>query len=229
MKRGFLPLLFTLLIAFPVGAQADDVFLLGFTGFDYQVAAGPDPDYLAVGNSYYSVGFVTSVGSLLEPYVNFTSDEQTYYLYDMVVATRFFDGGLLEVVFNSPGRMRCYSDPKAGGTPAVYGINPPNATAPSTFTDGVVQLGGHILNFALVYDYNFNQGNFMGELHLDEGSNLAQIPTDQREGWVLGGLAGRPNETVPEGYVNQVSGEIRVPFGTPTTHTTWGAVKALYR
>lgn len=229
MKRGFLLLIFALLIACPVAARADDVFLLGFTGFDYQVANGPSQDYLAVGNNYYSVGFVTSAGALLEPHLDFTSDEQTYFLYDMVVATRSFDGGVLEVTFVSPGRMRFYSDPRAGGTPAVYGVYPPNGTAPPTFTDGIVQLGGHVINFALVYDYNFDQGNFIGEIHLDEGGNLTYIPTDQREGWVLGGLAGRANATVPDGYVNQVSGEIRIPIGTPTTHTTWGAVKALYR
>ena len=41
--------------------------------------------------------------------------------------------------------------------------------------------------------------------------------------------AGRPNGTVPVGYDNQLSGECRIPDATPTTHRTWGAVKALYR
>ena len=57
----------------------------------------------------------------------------------------------------------------------------------------------------------------------------------QDNGWILGGLSGThslsgpPNPNIPAGYDHQVSGECRRPGPTPTTHHTWGAIKALYR
>ncbi|MEO5987653.1 MAG: hypothetical protein ABIU54_02030 [Candidatus Eisenbacteria bacterium] len=84
-------------------------------------------------------------------------------------------------------------------------------------------------NLALVYDYTTNQGNFQGSATLVGGSKLYAIPSGQRGGWVLGGLAGAPNATVPAGYVNQLSGEIQIPGATSATQKTWGSLKALYR
>ncbi|MGH3118930.1 MAG: hypothetical protein ACRDQ2_17815, partial [Gaiellales bacterium] len=196
MKRKALLLIFTALMAFAVPASAD-VFLLGFTGFDYE-----DPDtepavYLSVLDGYRSVGLVTSVGPLLDPYVDFDANEYTYYLFGLTVSSRFFGGGVLEVIFNDNARMQYWED----STPdADYGVNPPNATAPSTFTNGILALGGDVDDFVLVYDFNENQGSFSGHMAQDEGSYLIYIPPGQRSGWTLGGLAGRPNPTPPEGY-----------------------------
>ena len=68
---------------------------------------------------------------------------------------------------------------------------------------------------------------------LDEGnSSASRRSAGQRAGWVLGGINnhGFPsNPSVPAGYDHQVEGECRIPGKTPTTHKTWGAVKALYR
>ncbi|MBI5710512.1 MAG: hypothetical protein HZC42_09445 [Candidatus Eisenbacteria bacterium] len=230
MKRKVLLLLFALSVAVtaPVFAQTD-VFLLGFTGFDYEDPNLDTGNYLQVGDGYKALGFVTSFGPYLQPYVDTGVNEYTFYFYDLTVATRFFAGGVLEVTFDNNGRGRYFEDSRTSGSPGTYGTNPPNATAPSTFTDGTLALGGQIDNFALVYDFNLDQGNFQGNMTLDEGVDLIYIPSGQRAGWTLGGLAGRPNATVPQGYDNQISGECRIPGPTPTTHATWGALKALYR
>ena len=97
-----------------------------------------------------------------------------------------------------------------------------------------MRLTGDIDNFVLTYNFSTNQGNFSGDMTQDGGPDLIYIPVPQRGGWILGGLAGRglagpPNANVPSGYDNQVSGECRIPDATPTTHRSWGAVKALYR
>ena len=225
MKRKALLLIFTAAMALATPVFAQDVFLIGFTGFDYEDADN-NATYLDVGEGYKAVGFVTSVGPLLDPYYDPSTYEYTFHMYDLTVGSRFFGGGVLEVYFNNGGRGRYYED---AGTAASYGINPPNATAPSTFTDGGLLLGGSIDNFVLTYDFNFDQGNFVGQMNLDEGSALVYVPAGQRNGWHLGGLAGRPNATVPDGYDNQIEGECRIPDATPTTTKTWGSIQALYR
>jgi hypothetical protein len=213
-----------------------DVFLLGFTGFDYEDPNTVPLSYLAVGEGYKSLGFITSVGSLLAPYYDPSEYEYTYYLFDMTVATSNFDvpSQTLVVTFANNGRMRYYEDGKAGcsacvvGTAATYGVNPPNATAPSTFVDGSLKLGGDVDNGSLYYDFGQDQGGFSAMMTQDEGTDLQYIPVGQRGGWTLAGLLGRPNPTIPDGYVNQVVGECYIPDPTPVARRTWGSIKALY-
>jgi len=234
MKRKALLLLFTAVVAFAVPAYAQQYELLfAFTGFDYQdpntvTGPNPDPGYLAVGEGYKMVGFVTQFGPLLTPWVDPSTYEYTNHIFNMSVISHLYFGGFLEAKFANGGRARYYRDPYFGGTPATYGTLPPNLTSPSTFIDGSMRLGGNVDAFVLTYDFNLNQGNFNGTMNLDEGPDIIYVPTGQRSGWTLGGLAGRPNATVPDGYDNQVTGECKI-LSTPVTHKTWGAVKALYR
>jgi hypothetical protein len=231
MKRAALLLLLALsVIAVPAFAQSD-VLLLGFSGFDYE-SPNPNPGtYLAVGEGYSTLGFVTAFGAYLAPHVNTAANEYTYHYYDLTVATYLYEGNSLLVKFVDPGRGRFFEDSRATGTAALYGANPPNATVPSRFIDGNLILGGRIDELALWYDFTPEapQGGFVGKITLDEGALLGQIPVLQRNGWTISGLAGRPNPSVPVGYDHQISGECRIPGSVPATHRTWGALKALYR
>jgi len=240
MKRFALLLLSAALVAFSGPAIADgpaDELLISFTGFDYE-----DPDlngtYLDLGEGYRVVGFVTSAGPLIAPWVDMSSYEYTIYMRDLTVAGRFFAFPNLTVLFANNGRGSYYADefPVNGGTAATYGINPPNATSPSTFIDdltGCAQCGeritGDVDNFVLVYNFSTNQGSFAGNMTLDGGPDIIYVPPAQRPGWVLGAIFGPPNPSIPTGYDHQVEGECRIPGKTPAAHKTWGAVKALYR
>lgn len=236
MKRKVLLLILAGALAMAAPAAADQ-FLLGFAGFDYDSALAGSTHYLDTGDVYHSLGYVTSVDpGLLGSYVDFSVNEYTYYMYGLSVDLSTFGGGNLTayMAFGTSGRTRYYEDPISGGTPGVYGINPANGTAPSTFTDGSVALGGKTYNFILTYDFNTCQGDFSGNMDLDEGVDLLYIPVAQQPGWIVGGLSGNglgctSNTSIPTGYDHQVSGECRRPGVTPTTHRTWGAIKALYR
>lgn len=238
MKRTAL-LLLAALAVFPTAALAEDELLLAFTGFDYETGAGgiadPTPAvYLQVGDYYELVGFITSFGPLLEPWTDPSVEEYTLHLTQLEVTTRSFFSGFLNCTFANNGRVRYYSDllPAFGGTAAVYGTNPRNAVAPSTFTDGdgtgMLRLGGDVDGFNLTYNFNNNTGSWSADVLLDEGDYLTYVPPGQRDGWILGAQIGQPNPTIPGGYDNQIQGECFVPV-TPTESSTWGAVKALYR
>ena len=239
MKRVVLLLLSTALLAYAGPALAnggEDELLFAFTGFDYQ-----DPNfsstYLDLGEGYKVVGFMTSAGPLLSGYVDFSTYEYTIYIRNLSVIARFFAFPNLTVQFANNGRGSYYADafPGAGGTAATYGINPPNATAPSTFTDSTADINtgeritGRVDNFVLVYNFSTSQGSFGGNMTLDGGKDIIYVPGPQRSGWTLAGLLGPPNATIPAGYDHQVDGECRIPGKTPAAHHTWGAIKALYR
>jgi len=236
MKLKAILLLLSAAVAFAVPARATTTYelLFAFTGFDYQdpnTVLGPTldhSDYLAVGEGYKVVGFVTQFGPSLSPYVS-SSNEYTNHIFNMTVATHSYFAGFFEADFSNGGRSRYYGDPISGGTHGDYGVNPPNATSPSTFIDGSMRLGGSVDNFKLVINFNATPatGTFSGDMTLDEGPDLIYFPTN-KSGWTLGGTAGQPNATIPAGYDNQVTGECKL-LVTPTTHRTWGAIKALYR
>jgi len=237
MKRKALLLLFTAVVAFAIPASAD-VFLLGFTGFDYDSAAAGSTHPLDVNNVYKSVGHITAFGfdacADVGDYVNETNNEYTYSI-RLPVATSLWDGDNLEAHF-ADGRTRYYEDSRSTGTAAVYGINPENATSPSTFIDGTIALGGVTYGAVLTYTVSQNQGEFSGNMDLDEGTDLTYVCVSLRHGWIIGGLSGGnihviapPNASVPQGYWNQVTGECRRVGPTPAVSRTWGAIKSLYR
>jgi hypothetical protein len=229
MKRKAMLLLCTALLALsaPAAQATDDVFLVGFTGFDYQ-DPNPSAGYLEVGEGWKMVGFVTGVGDYLAPWVDMNAYEYTVHCYDLTVATNQYFGNTVVLTFNNNGRGRYYED---DGTAATYGVNPPNATSPSTFIDGTMKLGGDIDDFTVFFDFDTDQGGYSGTMNLDEGPyvTLGYVPAGQLNGWTFGGLSGRPNQTVPDGYDNQVVGECRIPKATSATSTTWGSLKKLYR
>jgi len=233
MKRKATAWLVTLtcLAALTVNARAADLFLLGYTGFDYEDPNSSPATYLDLGEGYRMVGFITSVN----PYyltLDFTNNENTVVVGnpgELLVVARFFTFPLLAVNCSN-GHVRYYEDPKVGGASnAIYGTNPPNATVPSTFSDGTELLGGDMIGFSLTYDTSTNDGSWSATVNLNEGTQLSYIPPAQRAGWQMTGLLGRPNATVPQGYVNQTSGECRIPDVTPTSVKTWGNIKSLYR
>jgi hypothetical protein len=235
MNRAALLLFLALSVIAAPAFAAPDIYLLGFTGYDYQ-SPNPDPGtYLTIGEGYSTLGFVTLFGAYLASSVNTTTNEYTYHYYDLAVQSYYFDGDYLEVAFAGTGRGRFFEDSHTTGTQALYDVDPPsgthpNPTAPSTFIDGTLILGGQLDNLMLTYDYVAMQGGFVGNLRLDEGTLLGQIPLAQRNGWTLAGLAGRlGNPAVPDGYDHQISGECSIPGSVPAEHRTWGALKALYR
>lgn len=227
MRRSTLAFLAVLLLACP--ARAADTVLLGFSGYDYHLASPSSTHDLDVGDQYFSIGFVTSFDpSLLGGHFDTSVNEYTFFLDGLTVQTSFYSGGLLEADFsNTSGRARFYEDALSGGTHGDYGVAPANATAPATFTDGQVALGGALASFVVTYDYASQQGTFSGTISFDEGSDLPYIPAAQRDGWTFGGIAASP--LVPQGYDHQVTGQCQVPSVTPVAHLTWGEIKSLYR
>lgn len=228
MRKTWLLLLAALVaLAAPAAAQTRDD-LLDFTGFDYEDTSSPGLQFLAgAGASYGAVGFVTQMNPLVP--TNTGANEYTFNLSNAIVNTSDFADGFLLVYFNPGARFRVYEDPFLGGTPALYGTNPPNATAPASFIDGTLLLGAAIETFVLTYDYNALQGTLDATATLDEGSALGSIPPARRAGWLLSGTAGAPNATIPAGYEHQISGKVQIPYATSATTKSWGSIKALYR
>jgi len=210
--------LVALMVAIPATSSAQGEVLFSLTGLDYETGlnGGADPTpavYLQTGDFYEAIGLVSTFGDRLAVWTDPSVNQYSFFLSGLQVTTRTFFAGVLSCTFDNDARIRLYSDPVAGGTPADYGVNPRNATVPSSFTDGLVILGGRVDASSLIFNQNSNQGSFEGTVTWDEGTLLDFIQPAWRSGWTL--ALGLDAGTTP-GYDNEIQGDC----GSSTTAVT---------
>lgn len=105
-----------------------------------------------------------------------------------------------------------------------YGINPPNATAPSTFTDGIsTYLDGFFTDFTLTFNDATSSGSFSGSLTFTGGDVYPNL--NATEGWTFGAnIAG----VSPAGYDLQMNGDVYLTI-VSVDDQSWSNIKNLYR
>jgi hypothetical protein len=105
-----------------------------------------------------------------------------------------------------------------------YGVNPPNATSPGTFSDGIsTYLDGYFTGFSLSFNDVTQSGSFSGTLNFTGGDVFPLL--NATTGWTFGAnLAG----VSPTGYDLQVNGDVYLTV-VGVEQETWGGIKALYR
>jgi hypothetical protein len=208
----------------PPAAQAQ-VLLFDYVGFDYE---DPDPDgaqFGEVGSGYVGLG---EIPVLFAPLVfDMANYEYTYHISGLTSTSRTVVGSFIIVSYDS-GTLAVYEDPLVGGTPRQYGVNPPNATAPSTFTDGTLFLQGNLTNFQFVFNTSNNTGSYDSNFEVTGGSQYVNIPPAQRTGWTFAGATGNAL-SIPQGYDHQIDGQVFLNDPTPTKAASWGRIKAIYR
>jgi len=206
MKRLAIAFLVASFALGTAGARMADaqILLVDYVGFDYE---DPDPDPLQfgeIGSGYVGVGEVPGIFAPLvsDP----ANNEYSYHIAGLTqVNTQVF--GTFLVIDYTPGTLSVYEDDKTLGTPLTYGINPPNATAPSTFIDGTQILTGTLTNFRFVFNTANGTGSYEANFEATGGSQIGNIPLNQRKGWTFAGATS--NSTgIPEGYYHQIDGQV---------------------
>ncbi|NNF06268.1 MAG: hypothetical protein HKN21_05875 [Candidatus Eisenbacteria bacterium] len=203
-------------------AWATNEVLVDYSGFDWFWPA----DIGQAGSCYAAVGYVNSFNPT---YVNF--DFSTYeYTFDFdyacFVSADTFGTTVIYTYDGSTSSFDVYCDSLATGTAADYGTNPPNAVAPSTWTDGECILGASwVGDITIVVDTSTGAGDISGILQWDSGTQLANIPPSQRENSlsIAGILFNPPNG--PEGYHWQIDGFTCIQSPVAVEPTSWGRLK----
>ena len=205
-------------------SSAAPTLLVDYVGFDYE-SPNPDPTQFGeLGSGYVSVG---ECPVLFAPLVfNMATNQYTYVISGLISVNRTVVGPFI-IVDYSPGTLAVYED--AGPvTPFDYGVNPPNATAPSTFNDGVQILSGPVTNFRFVFNTVDGSGSFDGVFTAAGGSQLGNIPVPDRSGWTFAGATSNALN-IPQGYAHQIDGQVILEQVVPTRDASWGRLKANYR
>jgi hypothetical protein len=122
------------------------------------------------------------------------------------------------------GTFHIHEDPIVGGTHRDYGINPPNSTAPGTFTDGTLILGAQFTALTIIVNMSTWTASLNGTLTFYCGEDWGDLPC--YEGWTF---AGETIETgIPGGYGWAVDGLVYVTE-TAVEQTNWGGIKKLFQ
>jgi hypothetical protein len=214
----------TLAMSAPAPARAQSL-LFDYVGFDYEYPK-LGPTFGSLGNGYQGVGEVQVVAA---PLVSDQTNYQYTYYFDGLVASNVQTSGSFEIItYTGPGTLTIYEDSRSSGTAADYGTNPPNAVAPPTFVDGTAILVGSLSNFQYIFNTSTGSGSFQADFTATGGSQLGNLPLDQRTGWTFAGTTGN-SVTIPNGYAHQVKGQTFINPPLPTQNTTWGGLKTRYR
>ena len=205
---------------------ASAVQLVDFSGYDYTFPVGGG-DFTAPNNYYEALGQIqTANGAYLT--TDFVNNQYTFYMLSDFIATADTIGGLFGQYTYGPNTfIGLYEDPIGGGTPYDYGTNPQNASAPATFVDGALILGGLSPNLTITVNLSTLNGSLAGTINWNAGSQLANLGDCTSSDFAVLG-AGDPG--VPVGYVWDIDGEVSLICATTATeNASWGEVKELFR
>jgi hypothetical protein len=213
MKHGAIAILVGVLCLAPAtGAQASS--LIDFVGFSYETGAFPPSN---IGDD---LNYVATVDGLTPPLSwNPAGFEYTMHLTDLISLGEDHPDPNNIVVHYNGGTLSMHEDSSFNAEP---GIDPPNATAPSTYVDGALYLRANIDELTVFFNTQFLSGAFEAEVTFFEGEHLTELG-GQVTGYSFGGVFVFGS---PEGYDLQWDGQILLdPVAVEAT--TWGAIKAL--
>jgi hypothetical protein len=246
IRLALMAALFAVLAPGTTFAQTGTIADWGPNSYAWETSYGsPTPLFSNPGSLLNAVGIVDDFAgplAVLEPVP--AGREYTYYMTNLVSAgTVITLGGFANTyrtVYNttnpSLNNIGIFNSP----TNAAFGTNPPNATVPSTFTDGSITLAGRFQSLTVTFSKRNSDQYVLGG-NADTGtpsvangvftsgealplvsSNGAPCPFRVTGGWLA-----RPG-TFPTGYSAHFDGKIDIDCPTPVNQTTWGKIKGQY-
>ncbi len=214
MTAGALTILTFVALAMPVTAQVANIDYIGYgfeTGGLFPSNAG---DELVI----------STIADFADPVfaVDLGTSELTLHISGLISSGETING-TTTVVNYVGGIMEIYQD---GAMNADWGVNPPNATAPGTFTDGDLFFRGEFSNFTLYFAPG-GYGSFEGTLNGVGGTMIDGSCTGCIYTWA-GSFSPEVGAQIPQGYDLQVDGVFQIDSTVDTETSNWGSVKALF-
>jgi hypothetical protein len=149
---------------------------------------------------------------------NFATEELTGWVSGLVSSGTLDLGGGLQRIDYTPGRIDIFRDASRDHD---FGIAPPNATVPATFTNGTACLTGRLTDFVLFIDGATSTGAYEGNVVFDAGDCLQLFRATRAEGFTFGGVFTRQaaaGGVIPAGYDLSVDGYLeatKIPSHCP--------------
>jgi hypothetical protein len=209
--------LFLFLLAMAATPAFAEQVILHMSGSSWETGGFPPSN---LGDEFEAVGILNDIE---EPLVWDTANySYTWHVRDLSSIGEVIVGTTRVVTYGG-GLLTIYVDFLPSNHD--YGVNPPNATSPSTFTDGFsTYLDGFFTDFTLTFNHATNTGNFVGTLTFTGGDVYPLLSNP--EGWTFGSnIAGFG----PTGYDLELNGDVYLETTVSVEEHSWGGIKGLYR
>lgn len=216
MKKVTTCTLIALLLTAAAAHADPSQHILYMSGNAWETGAFPPSN---VGDEFSAVGILNDIE---EPLVWDTQNySYTWYVRDLI-STGESLFGTIHVASYTGGLITIAVDFLPSNHD--YGINPPNATVPSTFIDGIsTYLEGEFTDFELTFNDATQSGGFTGTLNFTGGDVYPLL--NATDGWTFGSnIAG----VSPQGYDLELNGSVFLTV-VSVEKDTWGGIKSLYR
>lgn len=216
-------LLFVLAVSVSIGVAHADVAIIDYQGYAWETGGFPPSN---MGDVFNVVGVVDALDPIFG--INLLVEEVTFYVTNLASGGQVdIGGGVLSISYTG-GTIDLYRDP---GMDHDYGVSPPNGTAPSTFTNGSLLLGGTFDSFFLFYDPATQTGGYEGTVTFTTGSGLGALSQLQAPGYTFGGVLSpsAAGGNVPAGYDLQADGTLEIRFEIGVEEKSWSTIKEMYR
>ncbi len=214
LSKCVLAVLLTVAAALPAGAQMANIDYIGYafeTGGLLPSNAGDELTLVAVASNADPV-FEVDLGAY----------ELTFHAGGLISTGEVLDGSTT-VIHYTGGMLEIYQD---GSQDADWGLNPPNAVSPATFTDGELFFRGEFSSFTLYFAPG-GYGTFEGTLSALDGTMIDGSCSDCVYTWAGAFLSGAGAQN-PAGYDLQTDGGFQIDSTVATETASWGSVKALF-
>jgi hypothetical protein len=216
MKKVTTLFLAIVAVAAPAAYAGGDQQILHLSGNSWETGGFPPSN---LGDQFEAVGILNDIDA---PLVWDTANYSYTWHVRNASSVGEIINGTTRIVTYSGGELTIYVDFLPSNHD--YGVNPPNATSPSTFTDGIsMYLDGDFTDFTLTYNHATAQGQFVGTLSFTGGDVFPLL--SQPDGWTFGAnIAGFS----PSGYDLELNGDVGL-YIVSTEEKSWGSIKNLYR
>jgi hypothetical protein len=218
MRKLFTSLVLTLAVAL-VPLEAHAIVLVDYLGYAFETGGFLPSE---VGDELVFTCVATEVSPLTGTSLDLY--EVTFYAYGLISSGSFVDGAGNTIVNYVGGTLEVRRDPSFN---ADWGVNPPNATSPSTFADGTLLFEGSFNSFTVAIQPD-GSGVYEGYLDGVAGLILQNICSDCAYTWG-GAWTADAGAQIIEGYDLQIDGKLDVLEAVPTENSDWGRVKSDYR
>ncbi len=201
-------------MAVPASAQVSNI---DYIGFGYETG-GLFPSN--AGDELVMEAIADGVDALFQ--IDLGTSELTFHVSGLI-STGETTSGTTTIINYTGGTMDIYQDSAMN---ADWGVNPPNATAPSTFMDGDLFFRGEFSSFTLYFAPG-GYGSFEGTLNGVGGSMIDGSCNGCIYTWA-GSFSPEVGAQIPAGYDLQVDGVFQIDSAVDSETSSWGSVKALF-
>ena len=216
-------LLLVLAVSVSIGVAHADVAIIDYQGYAWETGGFPPSN---MGDVFNVVGVVDALDPIFG--INLLVEEVTLHVTNLASGGQVdIGGGILSISYTG-GTIDLYRDPSMDHD---YGVSPPNGTAPSSFTNGSLFLGGVFSSFFLFFDPSTGSGAYEGSVVFNSGSGLTTLNQLDANGYTFGGVldTNASGGNVPQGYDLQVDGTIEVEVRIGVEDKSWSTIKEMYR